>query len=566
MSAAAYAASPRTAAHARRRRMRLDGVAIIFLLVFAGQLAFGVWMSARGFRWGDAFYRSTGALFAVHSADPKLANIGFVWMPLPALLNLPWVSLYPVWREVVASGAASSLSSAVCGGATAAILLMTARRLGLAAWLGWAFALLVSLNPMVFLYAGSGMAEGVGAPFLVGAVCFLTLFWHSGQRWWIAAAGVALALAFASLYEAVPYGAAVFLALAAGVLWSSEARTSMPQGRLRAVEGLGLLLVIPSLFVGVLWIVANATIMGQPLFFVNGAYGYATYKSEAFTGGSPDVAGDLAGIATLLGERIWPFLIPLAALLALRAVDRRLARIETVSLLAVGLSVTLGLIAPMAYLGSRMDFLRYEMYPLYAAAGWGLYEIAISRRRRRASVFVLGGWILAVPACLWVMANPRLGTQEYPELKALADGRNALELGYGDPVVTRARLADYLADRVVSPERHVLLDAYQGAAVAAQLPAAKSRFLVMTFDRRFRAALADPVHHNVSYILVPDPATWPQDIVNRTRPRLWAGKEPGFALVKTFEAGSATRLPEDWRLFAVQPDARVLATTSGGNG
>jgi hypothetical protein len=350
------------------------------------------------------------------------------------------------------------------------------------------------------------MAEGVGAPFLVGAVCFLTLFWHSGQRWWIAAAGVALALAFASLYEAVPYGAAVFLALAAGVLWSSEARTSMPQGRLRAVEGLGLLLVIPSLFVGVLWIVANATIMGQPLFFVNGAYGYATYKSEAFTGGSPDVAGDLAGIATLLGERIWPFLIPLAALLALRAVDRRLARIETVSLLAVGLSVTLGLIAPMAYLGSRMDFLRYEMYPLYAAAG------------------------------------------------------------YGDPVVTRARLADYLADRVVSPERHVLLDAYQGAAVAAQLPAAKSRFLVMTFDRRFRAALADPVHHNVSYILVPDPATWPQDIVNRTRPRLWAGKEPGFALVKTFEAGSATRLPEDWRLFAVQPDARVLATTSGGNG
>ena len=51
------------------------------------------------------------------------------------------------------------------------------------------------------------MPEGVAAPFLVGAVCCLTLFWHSGERVWIAAAGVALALAVASEYPAVPYGA-----------------------------------------------------------------------------------------------------------------------------------------------------------------------------------------------------------------------------------------------------------------------------------------------------------------------------------------------------------------------
>jgi hypothetical protein len=411
MTAGSYAALPRWRMSAGRRR-GLNGVAVIFLLVFAAQVAFGIWMAARGFRWGDAFYRSTGALFALHSADPKLANIGFVWMPLPALLNLPWAGLYPVWQSVVSSGAASALSSAVCGGATAAILLVTARRLGLPGWLGWTFALLVSANPMLFLYASSGMSEGVGAPFLVGAVCFLTLFWHSGQRWWIAASGVALALAVGALYEAVPYGAAVFLALTAGILWSSEARQSNPLGRGRAVEGLGLLLLVPPVFVGLLWIGANAVIMGDPLFFLNGAYGYATYTGEAFTGGnSVSVGGDIVGVAGLLGERFWPFMIPLAALLAVRIADRRLWRIETVSLLVVGMSVTLTLIAPMAYLGSRMDFLRYYMFPLYAAAGWGLYEIAISRRRGRASALVLAGWILAVPACLWVMAIPRLGIQ-----------------------------------------------------------------------------------------------------------------------------------------------------------
>ena len=177
MSASALARAARPATLPRIGH----GSALIFALVFGAQFAFGLWMASRGFRWGDAFYRSTSALFVLHSADPKLADIGFVWMPLPTLLNLPWAALYPLWPGVVSSGAASALSSAVCGGASAVILLAAARRLRLPAWLGWAFALLVSFNPMIFLYAGTGMGEGVGAPFLIGAVCFLTLFWHTGR-------------------------------------------------------------------------------------------------------------------------------------------------------------------------------------------------------------------------------------------------------------------------------------------------------------------------------------------------------------------------------------------------
>ena len=562
MSAGAIAA-PRLE-HRSVGRQRGGGEAVlIFVLVCAAQLAFGMWMASRGFRWGDAFYRSTGALFALHSSDPKLANIGFVWMPLPALLSLPCAALYPVWHDVVASGAGAALPSAVCGGATAAILLVTARRLEVPTWAGWSFALAVSTNPMLFLYGGSGMSEGVSTPFLVGAVCFLTLFWRTGERSWVAAAGVALALAVASKYEAVPYGAAVFFALAAGLLWSSEARPSAPLGRLRAIEGLGLLLVVPSLFVGLLWIALNATIMGDPLFFLTGAYGYASYQGEAFTGTGANVQGDLAGIAVLIGERIWPFLIPLVALLAVRLVDGRLRRIESVCLVALSLSVTLMLIAPMAYLGSRMEFLRYHMFPLYAAAGWGLYEIAVSERRRRATALVLAGWILAVPACLWVMASPRFGTQEYPELKALVQGRDALELGYGDPVITRAPVSSWLDAEVLSRDRRVLLDSYQGAAIAVQVRPEHAHLLVMTFDHRFRAALANPVRYRIAYVLLPDPSVWPQDVVSRTRPRLWAGREPGFGLAATFNPGPATHLPESWRLYAVRPDARVLPSPSG---
>jgi len=545
------------------RLPRLDGV-LIFMLVGGAQFVFGAWMASRGFRFGDAFYRSTGALFALHSSDPKLADIGFVWMPLPALLSLPAAALYPLWPDAVASGAAAALASAVCGGATASILVFTAGRLGLSRGVGWAFALLVSVSPMLFLYSGTGMSEGVCAPFLIGAVAFLTLFWHTGQRGWVGASGIAMALAVLSKYEAVPYGAALFAALVGGILFSLEARPSAPLGRARAVEGLGLLLLVPSIFTGLAWMVANAAIMGDPLFFARGAYGYSSYQGDAFTAGNLSAKGDPAAVAALMAPRAWPFLIPLVFLLAARAADGRLRRVETVSLVVVSLSVIVGLIAPMAFLGSRMDFLRYYMFPLYAAAGWGLYEIAASRRRRRAAALVLAGWVVAIPVSLWAMSTPRLGVQEYPELKALVTGKDALALGYGDPVVTRARLAAYLDDHVLARGQRVLLDAYQGAAIAVQTHA--SDRLIMSFDRRFQAALADPVRNHIHFVLLPDPAFWPQDAVNRLRPRLWAGKEPGFRLVRAFPAGPGFDLPESWRLYAVGNGVRVLPKPNGGGG
>jgi hypothetical protein len=200
----AFARSLEGAGERARRALRLpggvNGALLIFVLVFAAELAFGAWMAARGFRWNDAMSRSASALSVLHSADPKLANIGFVWPPLPTLFGVVWAVLYPIWPGIVSSGVSATLTTALCSGATAALLLLTARHLGLSNRLGWIFALLVAVNPMVFLYGSNGMSEGVAAPFLIGAVCCLTLFWHSGERLWVAAAGAALALGVASEY------------------------------------------------------------------------------------------------------------------------------------------------------------------------------------------------------------------------------------------------------------------------------------------------------------------------------------------------------------------------------
>jgi hypothetical protein len=567
MSAGTHAAPSRLVVV---RPRPVSPVAAIFVLVFAAQLSFGVWMAARGFVWGDAFFRSANALFVLHSADPKLANLGFVWMPLPTLLNLPWVAFYPVWPNIVSSGVASALTSAVCGGASAALLLKTAVRLGLPRRVGWAYALLVSANPMIFLYGGTGMSEAVAAPFLIAAVCYVTLFWHTGERWWVAAAGVALALGFASSYEALPYGAALFGALVGGICWPSEARASAPLGRARAVEGLGALFLVPPVFTGALWVGANAIIMKDPLFFISGAYGYSSFASGPYLGAAPVVTGDALGALALVAERTWMFLIPLAFVLLVRVVDRRLWRINTLAAVLLGLSVPLGMVAPMAYVGSPMGFARYLMYPLFAAAGWGLFEIASSRQRRRAAVLVLTGWIAAIPGCLWLMSDPVFGVQEYAELKALIHGRDKSDLapgawaragGAGDPVATRAGLTDYLERDVLGRHQRVLLDSFQeGPAIGAQVRPGYQRFLIMGFDRRFRPALSRPAQYRIGYFLVPDPEYSPQDAIVRARPRLWAGREPGFRLAKSFSGPSG----QQWRIYAVGPGVRPLRGELGG--
>jgi hypothetical protein len=527
------------------RRSRPNEVALIFALVFAAEFAFGAWMAARGFRWNDAMSRSASALSVLHSADPKLANIGFVWPPLPTFFNAFWALFYPLWPGIMASGVAAALSTAVCAGASSALLLMTAKRLGLPTRLGWAFALLVALNPMLFLYGSNGMPEGVAAPFLIGAVCCLTLFWHSGERLWVAASGVALALGVASEYPAVPYGAAVCAALVGGVVWSSETRVWAPRGRLRAIEGLGLLLVLPPVFVGLLWIGANAVIMGDPLDFMNGDYGYGSFQSSTASSGAVlYVTGDVLGALALVGERVFAFLIPLASILLVRLVDGRFWRINTLSVTLLGLSVPLGMVAPLAFIGSPMGFLRYLVYPLFVAAGWGLYEIAMSRRRRAAVALILAGWVAGLPAGIWIMSSPRFGLEERGELEAVAHGIDG-----ADSVDIAAPVARYLEAHILPTGQKVVFDSVaQGAMVGLQIRPAHMSQVITTSDRRFKDAIAHPGSHGVGYFVMPDPAGTPTAAIGRAYPRLWDGGLPGFRLVATL----ATEL-EKWRIYAIQP-------------
>jgi hypothetical protein len=526
----------------------------MFLLVFGAQFAFGMWMNSRGFLFNDAISRATNALFVLHGSEPTLTAIGFVWMPLPTLIELLWVSVYPLWPGVVSSGFASTLTTALAGGLTATILLGTGRAMGLSGLYGWLYTLAVVLNPMLFWYGANGMSEGVAMPFLIGTVCCLLLFWHTGRRHYIAAGALALALGFASIYQAVHYGAALFAALVLGILWSSEAKKSAPQGKLRAVEGLGLLFLVPSAFFGVLWILTNAAIMGEPFFFAQSQYsnvGYAEMvDSMGGRGVAREVQGDLLGTIWFASVRVAPFLIPGAVLLLVRALDRRFFRVNTLSLVLLLLSVPIGLITPLIYQGTSFGWLRFFIYPLFVAAGWGLYEIVSSRSRKRAAGLVLAGWLLAAPVILLAMADPQLGQEENGVVYGILTGKDATEAGYTRAAGPLTQKTEVASDLDELPEGSlVAVDSVNGWAIAAQVsPDTLKNNLIVTHDSDFRAAVRKPRAHEVTHLLVPHPERYPNDLITGRWPKLYANNQPGFELVKEYP-----ETPEKWHLYEVAP-------------
>lgn len=548
----------RTTAAAIQRPWRT--LLVAFLLAAGAQFAFGMWMNARGFIYVDAYSRAVNALLALYSSSPHLAAIGFIWMPLPSLIEMFWVVMYPLWPAVVSTGFASTLTTALASGATAALLLATARKLDLNPKLAWVYTLVVVANPMLFLYGSNGLSEGVAAPFLTGAVCALVLFWRTGRRRYVALVALALALGTASLYEAIPFGAALFAAVVLGALWEThESRLPGMRSHWRTAEGLGILVISPSFYVVAAWVAANALIMKNPLYFATSEY--SNYGQTLAVGGgglARQTAGDIGKTLAYVFERVLPFLIPSVGVVVVRALDKRFWRVNTLSLALLLLSVPFGLIAPLIYLGASFGWLRFFMYPLFVAAGWGLYEISLSQQRRMACVAILAGWIVAVPFIVSAMANPGLGQEEHWEMHSLLTGKSAGQIievnqrgedtSFSNWLSELAPVATYLDSGVFSRGQSVALDAFQGSAIAAQVqPRYLGRLLILTPDRQFVSMIEHPSQYHISYVLVPNPAKVPQDMIDRAYPLLWSGRQPGFVLVHSFPD-----TPQNWRLYALR--------------
>jgi hypothetical protein len=244
-------------------RQSVVAVGMVFTLVsvvVAAWLSFGVRIAM-----GDALARSYSAMAAVQSAQPHLGAIGFIWPPLPTLLQLPLV-LIP---GATFYGFSGGIVSAVFAGATAVGLYLLLERAGVRPLLRWAAIGLFFLNPFILLYAGVGMSE---MPFLCTYVfaVYAYLRWSDrGHRSWLLVAAFATGLMVLSRYDAVPF-AVVFAAGVMVTMILSHRHFTPPK-----VEANLLAYLVPVVYVTVIWVYFNWQIMGDPLFFLRSEYSNA---------------------------------------------------------------------------------------------------------------------------------------------------------------------------------------------------------------------------------------------------------------------------------------------------
>ncbi len=525
----------RTAATGYEARPGADGAlpiaALIAVLDFLAALYINLHLH---YISGDAFSRVANAYEVLYGRDPHLAAIGFVWNPLPSLMEMPLLLFAGRWPALAADGVASLFVSAAFGGVAVYYILKIERILKVPPLWRSAMALLFAANPMILFYAANGMSDMMLVGSMLGAVSGALGYLRERSLHSLIAAGVWLAVAFGIRYEGAPLG--VFLGLGlAFALWRQGAGPAELKGTL-------LILLAPLLYVSGVWVYLNWLIMKQPLYFLTSSYGNLSQTSlgsyvlqdAALQSARHHVLGTLLFIGHM-AFLFWPVLLGMAVALALLLSRRG----DPAAAVLLGATVGMPLLqAVLVYQGHSGGWARYFIY--YIPDGFLLLAFAASlvRRRGMRAVALMMAVALAVAGDVGNFhvetSSNVVGKGDIGIVQSLAALRPLEMYGDADAVVR------YLT---AHPRMSVLLDSYLGYPIVLRVHD-PSR-LIITADVEFMSILNNPAGR-VDALLVPKPAdVGTLDAVNRQWPKLWHGGVSWAHLIDAFPGATG------WRLYAV---------------
>ncbi|MGW5381751.1 ArnT family glycosyltransferase [Nocardia sp. NPDC003963] len=549
----------------------------LFALATLGYLAAGLYLAIEPhYILGDSLSRVSAARSVLFSRDPHLAAIGFIFTPLATVVQLPAVALSQWWPELTSWNITGVLMSApFMAGAVIQIRGICIDR-GAPTWLVWVLTAVFALNPMVVFYAANGMSE---APFLF-LLCWTTrrlIRWlHTDDVHDLCIAGVALALAYLTRYDALPAAAGVTVFVAV-VTWLRAREPRRDRVTDTAMDAL--LVAAPTGVAFVVWTVTSWLITGEPFQQFTSNYGNTSIIEQSSGGGTTTI-GPVYGLVFSISEimvlgPVLPVLIPVCLVLSWRRRDPEV--------LAAGIVFGAVLVfATRNYMtGTTFPFLRFYIsaIPLMVVLACQLVPArgpvparrpgrhqrprgTVPGARRAPAVFAAVG-VLATPVVTGaLMMSPTLSVQQY----ALQ------EIIFPDPADTAAvrseqrriiasfhterELAGYLDDLNL-PDSSVLMDTVYGFAVYTATD--RPHTYIIPSDQDFITVLNDPAAHGVQYILaVPNSGRGASDAINVRYPTLY---ETGAEI-----ATPELEIPNDgddqptWRLY------RVLSAPGTGQG
>lgn len=527
------------------------------IMLLAGGYAAAGWVLAfvHELTLWDAWSRVASAFFVLFSRDPHLSAIGFVWNPLPTVALLPLMPFQVVFPGLVTAGFAGNIVSAIFM-ATAVYQLYG---IYVDAGIGWrmraVFTGTFALHPMILFFGANGMSEAPFLAFLLMTCRYFLRWLASGHTQALVGVAVGLAMAYLTRQEAIAPAAGVLLLV---FLFSYGMAGGHRNNRVTSASADVLIVGLPfaATFVG--WAFVSWIIVGSPFEQFTSAYSISAQASliaddirlsigTGLEAQLRQVARQALGMAPFVAGLV----LVATAFGALRRDPRILAPLTIFGSVLVFTALAFAT-------GRTFGWLRYyiAVVPLlWVVAGLLYGDFARSWRalgkgarpvRALAGSLVLLAVVASLPVSLVTMLDRQLNRgDDGIQFRAFAGG--AVEQGgSADARESGAAVAAHI-DSLELDEGSVLVDVASGLAVVTQ--SNFPRQFVITTDRDFQAALADPDAFDVDYLLVPA-AQGQYDAIAATYPDVYETGAGVGRLEWAYEAGEGSY---EWRLFVVQP-------------
>lgn len=547
---------------------------VLFALAFSFYLVTGlILMLHYGYHAGDAISRTANASYVLFSRYPHLAAIGFVWNPLPSLVEIPILMFTGAWPALLHQGAAGAFMSAgFMAGAVVQVRGVLRDRDLSGPWV-WGLTAIFALNPMVVLYGGNGLSEAPYLFFTIWAVRRLIRWMHSDKVSDLVVAGIALGLDFLTRYEtvAIAFGATALVVL---VTYGRSDRRDERRRRRSFATLDGLLVFLPFALSFFAWAGVGWILTGNAFSQFSSVYGNT---SQTAVNGGLGTRHLNYSIAQVMGDVVQMELFVLVAIvIALFLAIRRRDPDFFPSLTLFGAGIAFVMLSYVT--GQTIQNFRYYILAI------PLTIFAVAMIPARGANAVPSWSVVFSPAAISGPSTPESPSRRIGRVL----GTSALALvllAPAIPVMVHAMLdqsvdlSDYGTHSVLNPERYppsqndqivaqpyaqsisdyldtlhvangsILIDTWEGYSIV--MTADHMKQFVITSDYDFTRDLNDPARFGVRYLMVPQPkGIGSLDALNRRYPTLWSHGAGISTLVLQFDAP----IPSlgSWRLYRLQ--------------
>ncbi|MGE2733565.1 glycosyltransferase family 39 protein [Mycolicibacterium vaccae] len=480
----------------------------------------------------DAPSRVANAGYVFLSRDPHLSAIGFVWNPLPSLVQIPVLALADWWPELKTHGLAAAVQSALFMAGAAVMVRGIATDRGVRPVWRRVAMICFALQPMIVVYGASGMSEAAEIFCIVWCVRHLLRWVRTRREGDLALAGLALGVGYLARYEVVVAGVGAALVVAAVVLHASRDRRGWTSAAL-----LVLIVTFPLLTAFVAWAVTGWVVTGELFATLSSKYGNGHQVEAAIQKAGPQTRA-ASDDWVVISARIFgmqPFVgVATAAAVGIAVVRRRIDALVPLAVFGPVLAFAAwGQYTSTTFGWFRFYLLAIPMVVCMALACWAPHGDRAEPRadtmtRRFGALLLSVSVLIGFPVTIRATMDDRIGNQQLQfGLVQLNDPERYPpgELWYRRLMVDDRQLAAFF-DRRNLPPGAVLMDTFNtwGIWLASDNP---KQFLI-TSDYDFTAALNRPWAFGVEYVVATSPSLGDSDAVSQRYPTMWADGA-GFA-------------------------------------